>query len=492
MIGRDGFAGFLASRKRVFVAPARLDAADQAWFDIQTLVGQNRSGTGHLQWRGGHETLTDPGNDRVTGNPFRLAIFALPFLRGIKPGLLACDIESGYVAQTKSPVHEVMQTLNAKTVCQAVEVHIAGLDDGQAHVGGAMTGVRPVAIFVGGTRQTEIARTGDATCRRQIEELKSRQRLEGFDCRARRVGAASRPIIKGSGFIVLQRRVFFRADTLDERVGIVAGLAGQGEDFTIPRVDGHHRTMILTQGVHGGFLQADIQRQVQIGSVDGLGRSQLPDHPPLDVGLIFLMTGLAMKHRLIAFFQPIFAHEEGTSVLSRVQAGQLLVVDASNVADHMGRQIAVGIISHHAGSNFGTHQPGQPDRNPGNLLLSQAQTNRYTLEPFAFCLERLKLFQIGFRQVQHGLQLAEQAGKVLDQFGSHIKAVGDKIIRQHLAISIENHAAIRRNRRNLDLVLAGQAGVLVVSCDLKVNQPKHQCCDSQQHRQHTDYDAIEK
>ena len=116
MAGADGFAGRSFLRIGGLEIPSGLDRADQARRYLQTLVGKNRRGAGHLQWRGRHVTLADTGNDGIAGIPLSLAVFPLPVFRGIHTGFLAGDIQPGHLAQAEPSVHEIMQAPDAEMV----------------------------------------------------------------------------------------------------------------------------------------------------------------------------------------------------------------------------------------------------------------------------------------------------------------------------------------------------------------------------------------
>ncbi len=122
-----------------------------------------------------------------------------------------------------------------------------------------MPGMRPITIFMSRTRQAEVARAGNSAGGREIHEFQSRQRLKRFDGGAGRVAPTGSPVIQRPSLIILQGVITFLVDTLDEGIRIVTGLAGQSQNLAIGRVDGDDRATVIPEGIHGGFLQADVQ-----------------------------------------------------------------------------------------------------------------------------------------------------------------------------------------------------------------------------------------
>ena len=342
------------------------------------------------------------------------------------------------------------------------------------HIGGAMAGMSPVTVLVFGARQPEVTRTTDALAGRKPQYFEPCQRLERFDGRAGRVGAAGGAVIQRTGAVILQLIETLFADPLNEGIGVVAGLAGQRQNFAIGGIDGHNRAMKLSERIHGHFLQADIQGQVQIRTPYRFRAAQPPHHAPLDVGFVFLVPGQAMQKGFITFLQTVLALKEGAPILNRIKRRQFFIVDVGDIADHMRRQFAVGVVAQHACANLGAGQPGHLDRDPSHFLLAQAKPQRHALETLALRLQRPKLRQFRITQIQDVGQLSQQAVEILHQFWDHFQAVGDDVIRERLTITVVNHAANRRNRRNLDLILARQAGILLMAGDLQIHQPNNQ------------------
>src|ERR1700730_3549216 len=106
-----------------------------------------------LQRSHGHRTLTDSHADGFAGEPHLIArpleYAPLPFRRCHEPGFFAGDIDAreGAVA---AGTHELVHAVDAERPGDPVEVHVAGLRDGMAHVDGSMLLVVPVLMAAAG------------------------------------------------------------------------------------------------------------------------------------------------------------------------------------------------------------------------------------------------------------------------------------------------------------------------------------------------------
>ena len=100
--------------------------------------------------------------------------------------------------------------------------------------------------------------------------IKPGQRHERFDGGAGRILAAQGAVVERRIGRVVQRVPGLGVDAVDEQVGVVAGLADEGQHFAVGGIDRHQRAAIIAERLLRHFLQFRIQRQHQV--VAGLRR----------------------------------------------------------------------------------------------------------------------------------------------------------------------------------------------------------------------------
>jgi len=188
-------------------------------------------------------------------------------------------------------VHEIRHAVYAQRHGQVVEVHVAGLGDGLVHVDGAMPPLLPVAVFVLDAWQPVVAGAKRPMAEIGHAVFQARQPIKRLDGGTGRVQATQGTVVQGLAFRILQGFVILGGNTGDEGVGVVTGLADEHQYAAGFDVDGNGGTIVFSQGLVRDFLQLDVQRQVNVGTGDGLDRGNGVDRTRLGVGFDFLVTG---------------------------------------------------------------------------------------------------------------------------------------------------------------------------------------------------------
>ena len=108
------------------------------------------------------------------------------------------------------------------------------------------------------TAEHEVTRVADALLRAPLAHGERGERHEGFEGRARRIGAAQRAVEQrfvGRGVVGIP---VDRVDAINKQVGVEPRATGERQHLAGGRLDRHHRALAVPQRFFGDALQLDV------------------------------------------------------------------------------------------------------------------------------------------------------------------------------------------------------------------------------------------
>ncbi len=490
-------------RQHAALGDGIFDGLDQVGPHHTAVVGQRRHRVRQLQDGEVVIALADAQRDGLAVVPLlllgTLVGFALPLGGGQDAGALAFDIDAGDLAEAER-LHEIVDGVDAHVVGELVVVRVARHHDGAVHVDPAVAARRVVAEGV--VAQRERAGVGHAPLRRALAQLQRGQRHERLVRRARRVGAAQRPV---------QQRLVGRAvqfvpggavDAFDEEVGIEGGLGDEGEDIAGLGLDRHQRAATVAEQLLGHPLQVDVQRQDQVVAGRGLRGGQRTDRPPARADLDLFVAGQAVQLGLVALLDADLADVLGAAVvvgvlarivsdvgltvgLARVvDALEVALGDATDVADHVRRRLAQRILAEQPRVHVHAREAEALRREARHFLVGQLAADRQALEAARVFHQALEAAAVARLDVDHLGELVDGVVQRVLQLGrGDLQRVGGVVARQHHTVAIHDDAAVGLDRRHRDAVVLGLGRILLVLDRLQPEEARQQQPEAHQHEQ---------
>ncbi len=237
-------------------------------------------------------------------------------------------------------------------------------------------------------------------------------------------------------------------------VGVVAGLAGQGQDVAGMRVRHHDQAALGAVLLHralqlavGQVLQAQVQGQVDVLAGLGLG---------VVIGVLDHMAGAVSDHPA----RTRRAAQRG--VLRRLDAFLTLAVDvaeADHVRRHLARRVVAAVLAlrEHAGRAEGDEALG--------LVRVDLPLEVDELAVGALAQEALELARGEAEQLGHGVDVGRRVEQVLRHNPDRIDR---RRQRQRLAVAVAHRAAVGLQHHGAHLAQVALAGEEVVLHHLQV------------------------
>ncbi len=349
-----------------------------------------------------------------------------------------------------------MDRVDAEVVREAVEVGIARNYDGLVHVHVAVAVLHVVAVAVRHAGKREVARVGDRILGRALVVFEGRERHEGLDGRTRGILAAQRPVVEGFVGRGVERIPVLRVDAVDEEVGIEAGLGDQREDIARFRIDRHQRAAKLLEGFLGDALQPQVEGHHEVVARQRLASRQRPDRAAAGVDFDPLGAGHAVQLLLVGALDAKLADVVGALVVAgealRLDALHVGVVDAADVADRVRGDFALRIGAEEARLDLEPREAEAVDREARDLLLGEPRADRQALEVLALLLELLEAAPVPGADIDDRGELVDRALHARDLARRDLECVGRIVGGEHLAVAVEDDAAVGHHRRHRNAV----------------------------------------
>ncbi len=421
-------------------------------------IAEHRRGRGELHRRDLHVALADAVDQGLARVPGLAARAALPLGVRDQAVALARQVDARLGVEAEA-AQEFRHRAHAQAQRQVVEHHVAGLGDRVGEIDLAVG--LPVAVAAAAAVQAVIAPALDGLAALAGPGLEPVQRDERLDGRARRVLAADRAIEQRPVRRVAQLGVAFAADAVDEGIGVIGGRARQRQDLAIARIEHHRRPVALAEQLLGAALQLEIEAQEDVPAGH---RRLLVEHaqqPALGVDLDAAHARAAVQQRLVLVLDAELAGVGGRAVGAGIQALEVVLVDAPDIAQRMHGERPVRVAAGQAGDDVDPGEPVAVDRHAGDLFRRQAEPQRDAFERAravpgrAQALDVLRLVgdQVGQRR--------ERGVEILHPLGHQLQAEARQVLCQHPAVAVTDQPARGGDRLQAHAVVVGQRGEVI-------------------------------
>ena len=153
---------------------------------------------------------------------------------------------------------------------------------------------------------------------------------------------------------------------------------------------------------------------------------------------------------------------------------EILVVDASYIADQMCSLVFVGILTEQARLDFHTGKAKALGGEAGNFNFTQATAYRVAVGGMRFGEQFLEALAILGLNIYQGSQFIDCGFEIAHLGGRDFQRVAGIILCQNHAVAILNQAAIGYDGYNRNAVVVGQGGKIVLFDQLQMYQAGNQ------------------
>ena len=289
---------------------------------------------------------------------------------------------------------------------------------------------------------------------------------------------------------VIQVVPALRIDAVNERIGVVARLAYEGEHFAVVRINRNQCTAVVAKGIFGDFLQLCIDAQYQ-RVAGNRGSAGYHTHcPPPRIHFDLLYARGTVQIGFVTLLQSGLADVIRTAIIGRqiifFQLVGFFIIDAPDIAEQMGHLFTVRIVA---------KQP-RLDFYSGETILLRGEARDFLVAQAAAYHQRFKVVALG-KQFFETLAIlvgdCYQCGQIVYRsldIGSlvlvYLQRIAGIVARQNNSVAVEYQAAIWNNGDNGDTVAFRQSLVIAVEHRLQIEETQQQ--NGQQHRHKTDAD----
>ena len=464
-----------------------LPRLDQVRHVVHATGRQRGRGVGQLQHGEVVVALADAERDGLAAVPLLLlgplVGGALPVGRRQHAARFARDVDAGDLAKTQR-LHEVVDGVDTHVVGQLVVVHVAGLDDAAVQIDRAQRVAR--AEGVAGKRPRAAVHDGGAGA--ALAGFQRGQRHEGLVGRAGRVGAADGAVEQRLVERVVQLVPGFVVDAFDKEVGVVRGLADEGQDLTVLWVDGDQRAAPLAVHLFDELLQLDVDRQPHRIARRRRVAGQPAHRVAAGRGFHLLDAGGAVQHAFVAAFHAQLADVVGAAVVGRLvgilDALFFLLVDAADVAHHVRAGLAHRVGAKQPRLDLDARKAVALGGKARHLFVGQAHADRQRFEVARILLQALEAAAVARRDLDHLRDGVNRlVGRAAQARGREFQRVGLVVGGQHDAVAVEDFAAVRHDRYHRRAVGLGALRQFFVPQHLQRVQPPGQQPERRHHAQ---------
>ncbi len=327
-----------------------------------------------------------------------------------------------------------------------------------------------------GAGKLEIAGVEDRLRRGALAGGQRRQRKERLDRRAGRIRAAQRAVQKRLVQRFVQQLPIGGVDAVDEQVGIEAGSGDHREHLPCGGIERHQRAAAGPERGFRHFLQLDVERQREIVARRRRDPRERAHRAPAGVDLDVLDSGRAVQFAFVRELDPDLADVVGALVVRRlaplVDAREIAVVDAADVADDVRCELAVRVLPEEPGLDLDARKTVPVDREARDLVIGEARAQRQALEALRLVHELLEPLPVARLDFDNLRQRIDRLVEILDARRLDFERVRRIALREHDAVAVADHAAIGHDRHDRDAVRLGQRLVVAVLDDLQVEEAR--------------------
>ncbi len=372
-----------------------------------------------------------------------------------------------------------MNGIDPHSMTQVVIVNITGLDHRlfEIHLQ-TVPGPFPVPIQAIIARQPIPARIAHGVLGIHHVIVQAGQPDHRFGGGARWILPLQKPVEQRQIQRLVQAAIVAETDPGDEQVGVKTGHGHRRQHASGFDIQSNDRPTVVIQGADRGRLQAGIEVQLQIFARFGVGAIQHAQYPAPGVGFHVLTAHFAQQLGFILTFQAGLTNRVGAAValvLVLIKPGQIRLADPAHVAQHVGKQVTLGVVAHQLGVHLNPFQAILVDRQAGDFLLGQAIAQGNGFKGTAPLLQLVvELFQVALGNIHQFPQQLDRGGHVAHPLANDRQGIAGSVIGEQFAIAVVDQPTGRRHRLHVHPVAVRAGGIVLVMGDLQAVVPRHQ------------------
>jgi hypothetical protein len=445
----------------------------------------HRDGVRELDRREGVVALTDAGGDAVAEIP--LAVFlaivlagealTLPVARRQHARELALDVDARLASETELR-QEAKGVVDVGLARENVVVRVARDDDRLVHVDAAMTARLVVIEAVRGARKLEVTWIRDRLRRRAFSRRERGQCEERLYRGAGRICAAQWSIEQRLVGRIVEELPVGGIDSIDEEVRVVARLRDERENLAVARVDRDERAAARAERRLGDFLQLDVEREREVVAGGRRDARQRAHSAAAGVDLDLLDAGRAVQLTLVGELDADLADIVGALVVGAlaplVDAYEVAIVDASDVADRMRCNFAVRILAKEPRLDLDSRKPIAIDSEARDFVVGQLGAKREAFEVLGLVHQLLEALAVARLHLDDLGERIDRSLEILHARGLDFERVRGEALGEDDAIAVTDDAAVGNDRHDRNAIRFGERLIVIVLDDLQEEEAAHQ------------------
>jgi hypothetical protein len=210
----------------------------------------------------------------------------------------------------------------------------------------------------------------------------------------------------------------------------------------------------------------------------GATRDSVRTARPPGVDLDLLDAGRPVQLALVRELDADLADVVGALVIRGLvpflDARDVAIVDAPDVADHMGRHFTVGILAKKPRLESRRLETGSVHREARDFVVAQPGAQRKAFEILRFVEELLEAPAIARLDVDDLGERVDRLLQVLHPRRLDLERISRVALRKHDAVAVAYDAAVRNDRNDRDPVRLGERSVVFVLDHLQVEESPHE------------------
>ena len=394
------------------------------------------------------------------------------------------QVDTGDLAEAER-FHEIMDGIHAEIIGQHVVIGIARFDNGFIHIHDAVATLLVVAELV--VAEPEVAGIANGVAGPALAQLQRRQRHIRLIGRTGRISARQRAVHQWPVRRIIELVPGLLIDTFDKHVRVIRWLRNVRQNVPGGRIDRDQRALAVTEGVFDDFLQLDVDRQDQVVTGTGRGTRERAHGTTAGGNFDFFVTSGAMQLGFVTFFQTFLANVVGTVVVGFIvgigEGIGIALADATDVTDHVSGALAKRILTEQTGLNVDPRKAIALRREYGDFFIAQAGADRHAFKVLRLIEQLAETAPVLGLNLDQGTELIHEIIKTAGNLGGRdLQGIGRIVARQHDAVTVQNQAAIRRDRHHRNTVFLSLGRVGVITDHLQPNKTRHQHAETKQNQ----------
>ena len=251
------------------------------------------------------------------------------------------------------------------------------------------------------------------------------------------------------------------------------------------RIQRDQRATAIAESLERQRLQPRIQFEHQIGTRGGRRTREQTYRASGRIDFHLLYPRGAVQRALVALLEAHFSDVIGTAIVGKfaifVEPVEFFLINASDVADHVRKQFALGVLTEQARLDLNPRKAIAMHREARNFLVRKARAYGQALEALALFEQLAEAAAVARRYLDDFAQAVYRGVHIPRLAGRDFQGVRGVVVGQLNAVAISNHTAARRRRHHGNAIGLRQRVVVITLHHLQI----HEACQQQgKHQQH--------